>query len=154
MDLSRIEQIPAVKAIGAQALRAHHFLYERSGGRIGHQLLGVPCLLLRTVGAKSGQPRTSSLTYARDAQDYLVVASYGGAPRAPGWYHNLVANPAAEIQVGVHRYPVIARAVHPGDADYERMWDAVNANNHDRYRGYQKATSRPIPVVTLSPQPR
>ncbi|GAA5154506.1 hypothetical protein GCM10023321_26430 [Pseudonocardia eucalypti] len=49
--------------------------------------------------------------------------------------------------------PVTARAVRPGDADYDRLWDTVNAKNHNRYRAYQKATSRPIPIVALSPQP-
>jgi deazaflavin-dependent oxidoreductase (nitroreductase family) len=153
MDLSRIEQIPAVRAVGLQALGAHQLLYERSGGRIGHRLLGVPCLLLRTVGARSGQPRTSSLVYARDGEDYVVVASFGGAPKAPGWYHNLLARPEVEVQVGVRRQPMTARAVKPGDADYDRLWDAANAVNFGRYRAYQKATTRPIPVVVLSPRP-
>jgi deazaflavin-dependent oxidoreductase (nitroreductase family) len=151
MDLSRIEQIGAVKAIGVGMLAAHQFVYERTGGRVGHRILGVPCLLLRTVGAKTGLPRTSALVYARDGEDYLVVASNGGAPRAPGWYHNLRANPVAEIQVGTHRRPVEARDIHPGQADYGRLWHAVNAINRNRYRGYQKATTRPIPVVALTP---
>ena len=81
-----------------------------------------------------------------------MVASNGGASRAPGWHHNLLAQPLAEVQVGVRRFPATARAVLPGDADYDRLWDAVNAGNHDRYRAYQKATSRPIPVVVLSPR--
>lgn len=84
---------------------------ERTGGRIGHRILGVPCLLLRTVGAKTGLTRTSGLTYARDGADYLVVASKGGAPKAPGWYHNLKVQPAAEIQVGTKKLQVTARSV-------------------------------------------
>nr|AHE14587.1 putative nitroreductase Rv1261c [uncultured bacterium] len=152
MELTRIEQIPAVKAFGARLLGAHQFVYERSGGRIGHRILGVPCLLLHTVGAKTGLQRTNGLTYARDGDDHLVVASAGGAPRSPGWYHNLRAHPEAEIQVGTRRLPVTARAVLPGDPGYERLWDIVNANNHDRYRAYQKATTRPIPVVVLTPR--
>ncbi|HTK63413.1 MAG TPA: nitroreductase family deazaflavin-dependent oxidoreductase [Pseudonocardia sp.] len=151
MDLSRIEQIGAVKAIGIRMLAVHQLIYERTGGRIGHRVLGVPCLLLHTVGAKTGQPRVSGLVYARDGQDYLVVASNGGASRAPGWYHNLLANPDAQVQVGTASHHVTAHAVHPGDATYERLWDAVNKANHNRYRAYQRATDRPIPIVALSP---
>jgi deazaflavin-dependent oxidoreductase (nitroreductase family) len=92
------------------------------------------------------------LVYARDDRDYLVVASNGGAPRAPGWYHNLLAHPEAEIQVETQRQRVLARPIRPGEPDYDRLWDKVNAGNHSRYRGYQKATTRPIPVVALTPQ--
>ena len=56
-----------------------------------------------------------------------------------------------EIQVGTARHPVTARPVVPGDVDYERLWDIVNRENADRYRGYQRATTRPIPVVVLTP---
>lgn len=151
MDTSKIEQIPAVKAIGLKALHLHQAIYERTDGRIGHKLLGTPCLLLRTTGAKTGAARTNGLVYAKDGADYLVVASFGGAPKAPGWYHNLLANPEVEIQVGAARQRVTARPVVPGDADYERLWDIVNKNNADRYRAYQRATTRPIPVVVLTP---
>jgi deazaflavin-dependent oxidoreductase (nitroreductase family) len=152
MDLGRIEQADVVKAIGVQVLAAHQWLYERSDGRIGHRVLGVPCLLLRTTGARTGRTRTNALVYARNDRDYLVVASNGGAPRAPGWYHNLLAQPQAEIQVGTQRQRVAARPIRPGEPDYDRLWDKVNAGNHDRYRGYQKATKRPIPIVALTPQ--
>jgi F420H(2)-dependent quinone reductase len=141
-----------VKDIGVLLLTGHQFVYERSGGRLGHRILGVPCLLLRTVGAKTGLTRTNSLVYARDGDDYLVVASNGGAPRSPGWYHNLRANPEVEIQVATRQLSARARVVPAGDADYERLWDIVNANNRDRYRAYQKSTARPIPVVVLTPQ--
>lgn len=153
MNLSRIEQIGAVKAIGIRMLGVHQLIYERTGGRVGHRVLGVPCLLLHTVGAKTGQPRVSGLVYARDGRDYLVVASNGGASRAPGWYHNLLADPAARVQVGTASHPVTARAIHRGDADYERLWNAVNKVNHSRYHAYQQATDRPIPIVALSPSP-
>ncbi len=89
MNLGKIESIPVVKAVGVRVLKVHQFVYERSGGRIGHRLAGTRSLLLRTVGAKTGQPRTNALTYVRDGADYVVVASMGGAPRSPGWYHNL-----------------------------------------------------------------
>jgi F420H(2)-dependent quinone reductase len=132
-------------------IAAHGKLYARTGGRVGHSLLGVPCLLLHTVGAKSGVTRTNSLTYAEDDTSYVVVASMGGAPKNPGWYHNLRADPAAVAQVGTRRVPVTARVVMPDDADYARLWQLVNDNNKQRYAAYQRLTTRPIPVVVLAP---
>ena len=113
-----------------------------------------PSLLLHTVGAKTGQPRTTSLSYARDGDDYLVVASKGGDPKSPGWYHNLKANPNIEINVGPKRFAVTARPVLPDNPDYARLWHIVNTNKHNvnRYVEYQKKTSRPIPVVALTPK--
>jgi F420H(2)-dependent quinone reductase len=134
-----------------QVLRIHDTVYQRTNGWIGHRTLGIPSLLLHTVGAKTGKPRTASLTYARDGDDYLIVASKSGGPKAPGWYHNLKANPSVEINVGPKRFRVTASPVLPDDPDYARLWKIVNKNNSDRYEAYQKKTSRPIPVVTLTP---
>jgi deazaflavin-dependent oxidoreductase (nitroreductase family) len=142
------------KYIGVPLLKLHDRIYKGTNGRIGHKLPGAPAtLILHTVGAKTGKPRSSSLAYARDGDDYLVVASKGGAPHAPGWYHNLKAEPGVEINVGTQRFRVIARAVTPDDPDYPRLWQLVNAmkNNRNRYIEYQKRTSRPIPVVVLTP---
>jgi deazaflavin-dependent oxidoreductase (nitroreductase family) len=134
-------------------LRVHDKIYQATNGRIGHRLPGAPpSLLLHTVGAKTGQPRTTTLSYARDGDDYLVVASKGGDPKAPGWYHNLKANPEIEINVGPKRFAVTARPVLPDNPDYARMWNIVNTNNANRYIEYQKKTSRPIPVVVLTPK--
>jgi deazaflavin-dependent oxidoreductase (nitroreductase family) len=152
MNLSRIESHPLVRAAGIQALKVHQFVYERSGGRVGHNLFGTKALLLHTVGAKTGQRRTNALTYAKDGDSYVVVASMGGAPRSPGWYHNLRNNPDAEIHVGPRRIPVTARAVLPGDPDRERLWQLADHNNAGRYSAYQKLTTRPIPVVVLTPR--
>lgn len=152
MKATRLESLPAVQAIGVRVLKVHQFVYEHTGGRVGHRLAGTRNLLLRTVGAKTGQQRTNALTYARDGSDYVVVASLGGAPRSPGWYHNLRAHPDVEIQVGTRRIPVTARAVLPGDADRERLWTLADRKNGGRYSQYQKATTRPIPVVVLSPR--
>jgi deazaflavin-dependent oxidoreductase (nitroreductase family) len=130
----------------------HDKVYQKSGGRIGHKFPGVPpTLLLHTVGAKSGQPRTNSLTYARDGDGYLVVASNGGSDRYPSWYHNLRARPEAEINVGTKRFAVTWRQVTPEDSDYQRMWKLVNKNNWNMYEGYQRRTSRPIPIFELKP---
>lgn len=135
-----------------RALQAHQWLYERSGGLVGHRLLfGNPTLLLRTVGRKTGVARTSALTYARDGDDYLVTASNGGSPRPPGWLANLKARPECEIQVGRRALPVRARATLPDDPEYARRWGLVDAVNQGRYSEYQKKTKRPIAVVVLSP---
>jgi F420H(2)-dependent quinone reductase len=135
-----------------RVLRIHDAVYQKTNGWIGHHALGIPSLLLHTVGAKTGVPRTASLTYARDGGNYLIVASKGGDPKAPGWYHNLKANPNVEINVGRKRFGVTAKPVLPDDPDYARLWQIVNKNNSNRYEAYQKKTSRPIPVVVLTPR--
>ena len=145
---------PWERYIGLPLLLLHDKLYKATDGRIGHAIpFGPKALILHTVGAKTGLARANSLTYARDGDDYLVVASKGGEPTAPGWYHNLKANPQVEINVGPRRIPVTARAVFPGEPDFDRLWVRVNdmRGNKDRYIGYQKRTSRPIPVIVLSP---
>ena len=134
-----------------RVFRIHDAVYQKTNGWIGHRTLGVPSLLLHTVGAKTGTARTTSLSYARDGGNYLIVASKGGYPKAPGWYHNLKANPSVEINVGPKRFGVTAKPVLRDDPDYARLWQIVNKNNSDRYKAYQKKTSRPIPVVVLKP---
>jgi len=136
----------------SQVLRVHDTVYQKTNGWIGHRTLWIPSLLLHTVGAKTGQRRTTSLTYARDGDNYLIVASKGGAPQSPGWYHNLKANPDVEINVGPRRFAVTARPVMSDDPDYQRLWQIVNKNNQNRYNEYQKKTSRAIPVVVLAPK--
>ena len=138
-------------SLTSQVLRLHEQIYKRTDGRLGHNMIGVPTLLLRTTGRRSGATRTNGLVYARDGDDYLVVASKGGSDQAPGWLHNLLANPDVEVQVGRERRSGTARAVQPGDPDYERLWAIVNENNSDRYAAYQKQTDRPIPVVIVTP---
>ena len=140
--------------IGVPMLKLHDKIYRGTNGRIGHKFPGAPTtLILHTVGAKTGEARSSSLAYARDGDSYLVVASKGGAPHAPGWYHNLKAEPRVEVNVGPRRFRATARPVTPDDPDYARLWQLVNAmkNNENRYIGYQKRTSRPIPVIVLAP---
>lgn len=133
-------------------LSLHDKIYQATNGRIGHRVPGMPPnLLLHTVGAKTGKERTNTLTYAKDGDDYLVVASKGGSPKAPGWYHNVKANPEVEIHVGSRRFAVTAHPVLPDSLDYARLWKLVNNNNANRYVEYQKKTSRPIPVIVLKP---
>ncbi|HTM86301.1 MAG TPA: nitroreductase family deazaflavin-dependent oxidoreductase [Mycobacterium sp.] len=139
--------------VGFRLLQVHDTIYRSTNGRIGHRIPGAPpSLLLHTTGAKTGKARSTTLSYARDGDSYLVVASKGGDPKAPGWYHNLKANPDIEINVGPKRFGVTARPVLPDDPDYARLWQIVNTNNSNRYEAYQSRTSRPIPVVVLTPR--
>jgi deazaflavin-dependent oxidoreductase (nitroreductase family) len=138
-------------SVTGQVLRVHEKIYKATDGRVGHNMIGVPTLLLRTTGRKSGETRTNALVYAKDREDYLVVASNGGAPKNPAWLHNVRAQPDVEIQVGRERRPATARVVEPSDPEYARMWQIVNENNKDRYTAYQERTSRPIRVVALTP---
>lgn len=138
-------------AIERAFLRAHQGIYEGTGGVLGHRLVGVPCLLLRTTGAKTGRTRTAALVYASDGDDYVVTASNGGDDRAPGWLHNVRAEPRVEVQVARQRFPAIARVITHDDPEYARLWTLVNERNRHRYEGYQRRTTRPIPVVALTP---
>ena len=134
-----------------RVLKTHADIYERTDGRLGHRLLGVPTILLRTTGRKTGKERTSALVYARDGEDLLIVASNGGVDRPPAWLLNLEAKPEVGFQLGRKRTAATARPVFPDDSDYERLMAICNANNKDRYAEYRTRTDRPIPVVVLTP---
>jgi deazaflavin-dependent oxidoreductase (nitroreductase family) len=141
---------PLVERFVGPILVVHQWLYEHSDGRIGATLGGRPMLLLRTAGRRSRQPRTAALLYVRDGDAYVVVASKGGAPQHPGWFHNLAANPEAEIQVGRRRMAVRAR-VAEGE-ERSRLWARADEVNQGQYGVYQSRTSRVIPVVVLEPR--
>jgi deazaflavin-dependent oxidoreductase (nitroreductase family) len=130
----------------------HTFLYRRTGGRLGHSIPGVrgKMLLLDHVGAKSGTHRTSPLLYVEDGKDLVVVASKGGFPKHPAWFHNLMANPDTTAQVGSERRAVHARVAKAEERD--RLWaKAVKA-----YAGYNdyaaRSKGREIPLVVLEPR--
>jgi deazaflavin-dependent oxidoreductase (nitroreductase family) len=137
-------QAPDITLLGEEHIRG----YRETGGEVGYLWNGVPTLLLTTTGRRSGEPRTSALIFGRDDDDYLVVASMGGAPNHPAWYLNLTADPAAEIQVRGDRMPVEARTA--SDAEKPRLWQIVN-EVWPNYDVYQSRTERAIPVVVLSP---
>jgi deazaflavin-dependent oxidoreductase (nitroreductase family) len=124
--------------------------YTETGGEVGYLWNGVPTLLLTTTGRTTGEPRTRALIFGRDGDDYLVIASMGGAPRHPQWYLNLAASPAAEIQVRSEILAVTARtAESPGER--ARLWK-IMAGIWPNYDTYQTRTDREIPVVVLSPR--
>ncbi len=139
------------ESLQVNLLKLHQAVFERTDGRLGHRLLGVPSLLLRTTGARSATLRTSALVYAKDGADFVVVASNGGAERPPAWLFNVRAQPAVEIQVGRRRSTALARILEPGDERYERLWRLVNEGNRGRYDAYQKKTKRAIALVVLTP---
>ena len=120
--------------------------YEESGGTEGTTLQGAPCLLLDTLGRKSGQWRRTVLIYGRDGEDYLIVGSQGGADKHPLWYLNLAANPDVQLRVGPERFP--ARAETLSAADKARVWPHL-VEVFAPYESYQAKTERDIPVVRL-----
>lgn len=123
--------------------------YEATGGKTGHDWNGAEILILHTVGRKSGQTRKFPLIYGRHGNDYILIASNGGAPENPGWYRNLVAHPEVEIQVWDKRLPVRARTASADEK--RRLWPIMTAQWPD-YDKYQAGTQRDIPVVVLSPR--
>ena len=123
--------------------------YEATDGKIGHDWNGASCLILHTIGRKSGEVRKFPLIYGRDGADYVLVASKGGAPTHPGWYLNLVAHPEVSIQVRGEVIPVTART--GTAADKKRVWP-IMTKQWPGYDDYQAGTSRNIPVVLLRPR--
>ncbi len=132
-------------------LRAHNAIYRRTGGWLGHRLMGTPTLLLHARGAKTGTLRSSALGYWRDGQDYLIVASNGGADRHPPWYHNLRSNPRAEVNVGRRRFPVTARPTHPGRCRIRAAVGDRDREEQELRRVPGRRQRGPIPLVLLTP---
>ena len=120
--------------------------YEETDGAEGHEWQGTTALILTTTGRKSGQQRKSPLIYQKYGDDYLVVASKGGADEPPAWYLNLEANPGVQVQVLGDKFTAHARTANAGEKP--AMW-AVMAKTWPAYNDYQQKTSRQIPVVVL-----
>ena len=127
----------------------HEFLYRASGGRLGANLMGRPMLLLITKGRKTGRERTAPLQYMPDADDFVVIASYGGNPSHPEWYLNLKATPGVKVQVGRSRYRM--RADTATGEERARIWNAA-VDFYPGYAKYQEEVERTIPVVVLRKQ--
>ncbi|MGW1835504.1 nitroreductase family deazaflavin-dependent oxidoreductase [Streptomyces sp. BBFR2] len=124
---------------------------ESSGGTKGTTMRGMPVVVLTTKGAKSGKLRKSPVMRVEHDGRYAAVASLGGAPRHPVWYHNLVADPRLELQDGPMRQDMTAREVH--GAEKAEWWARAVAAFPD-YADYQKKTDRTIPVFVLEPAER
>ena len=123
-------------------------LYESSGGAEGNTMRGKPVIILSSRGAKSGNIRKTPLMRVEHDGTYAVVASQGGAPEHPTWYHNLVADPHVELQDGPVRQDLTAREL-TGD-EKATWWERAVAAWPD-YANYQKKTDRQIPVFVLEP---
>ena len=133
-----------------RVMEGHAWIYRASGGLIGHRVpFAPPMLLLEHVGAKSGKRRTTPLVYVEDGDDVVLVASKGGHPRHPAWYHNLRANPDTTVQIGRERRPVHAHVATA--AQRRRLWPMA-LKTYGGYRDYQERTERQIPLVILSPR--
>lgn len=133
-------------------MRAHVAVYRATGGRIGHRVPvpGIPpMLLLEHVGARTGTKRTSALAYVPDGRNVVLVASKGGHPKNPAWFHNLKANPDAVVQIGSERRAVRARVANK--TERLRLWPKA-VETYAGYRTYQKRSPRQIPLVILEPR--
>jgi deazaflavin-dependent oxidoreductase (nitroreductase family) len=136
---------PDISLIGEE----HVKVYRETNGEQGYLWNGAPILLLTTTGRKTGEPRTSALIFGRDGDDLLLVASQGGAPTHPNWYHNLTANPDVEVQVEGDVFPANARTA--TDDEKARLW-SIMTDVWPNYDAYQERTDRQIPVVVLTRQ--
>jgi deazaflavin-dependent oxidoreductase (nitroreductase family) len=120
-------------------------------GGTGLQFFGDNLLLLHTRGAKSGNAHVTPLAYHHDGDRLVIIASMGGAPRHPDWYHNLLANPDAEVEVGTDRFAVRATPI-PSGAERDRLY-AQQVAMMPGFAEYEKKTTRKIPAIVLERVP-
>lgn len=123
-------------------------LYERTGGAEGREWSGGICIILTSLGAKSGKVRKTPLMRVEHNGSYAVVASLGGAPAHPVWYHNVVANPLVEVQDGAVRKDYLAREA---TGEEKALWWARAVVSWPSYDDYQAKTQRVIPLFVLDP---
>ncbi|MEV0093865.1 nitroreductase family deazaflavin-dependent oxidoreductase [Streptomyces sp. NPDC050738] len=121
---------------------------EKSGGSEGMTMRGMPVILLTTRGAKSGNLRKQPLMRVEHDGAYAAVASLGGAPKHPVWYHNVVADPRVELQDGTVRQDMTAREV---TGEEKALWWERAVAAYPDYADYQEKTDRQIPVFVLEP---
>lgn len=130
--------------------RLHVIVYRLTGGVLGRRLAGNDMLLLTTQGRATRKAHTVPLLYLRDGDTLVVVASWGGRPRNPDWYRNLVAEPRATVQVRSKTWGVRARTA---TTEVREAWWPRIVTAYPGYRIYQSHTDRTIPVVLLEPIP-
>jgi deazaflavin-dependent oxidoreductase (nitroreductase family) len=123
--------------------------FRANDGRVGGNFEGASMLLLHTRGARSGRARVNPLLYRRDGDAFVVCAPEFGAPTNPAWYHNLVAHPEVEAEVGADT--VLLRARVATGAERERLWNAQEQDTPG-FADYERNTQRQIPVVILEPR--
>ena len=130
---------------------AHAGVYRATGGKLFGRMGKSPILLLNTVGRKTGKKRTSPLLYVMDGEDFVIIASKGGAATHPAWYLNLRANPEATVEIGDREVQVEAEVADPEDKP--RLWQKM-VEMYPTYDAYQKKTEREIPLLVLRPVER
>jgi deazaflavin-dependent oxidoreductase (nitroreductase family) len=123
--------------------------FRANEGRVGGPFEGAPVLLLTSTGAKSGQQRTTPVVYQKDGERMVIFASKAGAPENPAWYHNLVANPTATVEVGPDTVEVEALVTE--GAERERLFSRQK-ELMPQFAEYEQKTTRQIPVVSLQPK--
>jgi deazaflavin-dependent oxidoreductase (nitroreductase family) len=123
--------------------------YRETGGEVGYHWNDVTTLILETTGRHSGKLRAKALISGQDGDRYVVVASKGGHPRHPAWFHNLRAHPDTTVQVGSELREVRARVARPDER--RRLWPRA-VKTWPGYEGYQRRTKREIPLVILEPR--
>lgn len=121
--------------------------FRENGGETFGPFKGRNLLLLTTKGAKSGNEGTTPLVYSKDGDRYVIIASMGGAPKHPAWYHNIVANPDVTLEVGKDTFK--AKAAVAEEPERSRLYDA-QAEMMPAFTEYQQKTTRVIPVVVLT----
>jgi deazaflavin-dependent oxidoreductase (nitroreductase family) len=126
----------------------HIFLYRRSGGKVWTHMVGLPVLLLITTGKKTGLQRTTPVVYLRDGNDYLIAASAGGIDKNPTWFGNLEHKPEAKIEIAGKIINV--KVVIETGAERDRLYELFKTQG-TTFEGYERSTSRKIPVVRLQP---
>ena len=129
--------------------KEHVDRYQATDGEEGHDWQGTQTLILTTTGRKSGEERSTPLIYAPHGDDYLIVASKGGADEPPAWFRNLEADPEVKAQVKGDRFTARARTATPEEKP--EMWK-VMTSEWPAYDEYQSKTDREIPVVVLERQ--
>jgi deazaflavin-dependent oxidoreductase (nitroreductase family) len=127
---------------------AHAGVYRATGGKLFGRMGKSPILLLNTVGRKSSKKRTSPHLYVMDGEDFVIIASKGGAPAHPAWYLNLKANPDATVEIGDREVRVRAEEADPEEK--ARLWQKM-VEMYPAYEDYQKKTEREIPLLVLHP---
>ena len=123
--------------------------FRANDGRVGGRFEGMPLLLLHHTGARTGQRRVNPVAYLSDGGRYVLIASKGGAPTHPAWYHNLKANPHDKIEVGTDTIDVVAREA-TGE-ERERLF-LTQAGRFPQFAEYEANTTRTIPVIVLTPE--
>ena len=123
--------------------------YRVTGGRVGGSFDRAPVCILHHRGAKSGEPRETPLVFGTDGETVVLIASMGGQPKNPAWYHNLVAHPEVEVERKGERKPMRARQVE--GTERERMWELMTGV-YPGFDDYQARTRRQIPVMVCEPR--